>query len=105
MKIKTNNHKRPLLSVMELSEEIIKEQGLEYIIDDEQFTPRLFWYGESLYDTHEFVWLDKKRYSAYRDVPPRWDGIQSQSFFHGILIQHTEEDNGDMSVVVGQYVQ
>lgn len=99
LKIRTNRQFRPLLSGWELTLEERKE--LDYIGDildldlwAEEYN-RFFRYRGQIYDTNEFVRIVKRSdfrggflHCADDDSPLlNWDGIQTDSFFSGIVIK------------------
>lgn len=105
LKIITNNHQRDLVALHDIP---VKEQHwFDYIKADDRYTPRLFEYLGSWYDTHEF---DVTDYFANSETETKkltkWDGYQSDSCFSGIVIRWGKEWDGQTdyySVVVGRY--
>lgn len=88
----TNNAKRDLLSGWELTD---KERAeFDYIENFEECGNIFFRYRGSLYDTGEFV------RTPQNEPFDRWDGVQPDTYFSGILIRYT---NDFESVVVARY--
>ena len=109
MTIKTNNVPRELLSGWELTQE--ERLELDYIADEDDNESwgnevnRFFRYNGDIYDTNEFVRIVPRsqcvgfEHGVEPDSPLlKWDGIQTDSFFSGIVIRYCE---GYESVVVG----
>lgn len=108
--ITTNRQFRPLLSGWELT---AKERSeLDYIAEPNnleiwgQEVNRFFRYRGKVYDVNEFVRIVKRSdfrggflHCADDDSPLLdWDGIQTDSFFSGIVIKY---DRDCESVIVG----
>ena len=93
--ITTNNHAIPLLSGYELT---AKERAeLDYVDDAEMADAhdRFFRYRGGIYDTQQFTRIDvHPNHSPFGTSVPRsdpmarWDGIQTDSFFSGVVIRH-----------------
>lgn len=112
MKIITNNNKRPLLSGWELTESERKQ--LDYIAKPDDIETwsdcinQFFRYRGQIYDTNEFVRIERPGertnpfcFIAWGDDNPllRWDGIQTDSFFSGVVIRYADSDC--CNIVVG----
>ena len=99
MQIKTNNVPRDLISGSELPPGIM-ESEFDYVPEDDRYSPRFFQYRGAWYDAHEFVTIGKRsdlRQSFRHDVDDdspllAWDGIQTDTYFSGILIRWTDHD-------------
>lgn len=93
--IKTNNQPRSIIYGYELTE---KEQAeFDYINDIE--SAQFFRYRGNLYDLGEFMYIDRKRESLPEGFK-HWHGYQSDSFFSGLLVKYTNDDD---CVIVGTY--
>lgn len=89
MKIITNNQPRDILSWYDLTPVELKE--FDYINTENQIDALFFRYKGNVYDIGETVYI-----TSMGD----WQGIYSQSYFHGVLIKinpHVE------TVIVGSY--
>lgn len=89
MKITTNNQPRDIISWYDLTEKEQKE--FDYINTENQIDALFFRYKGNVYDIGEAVYI-----TSMGD----WEGIYSQSYFHGVLIKI---DPYMESVIVGQY--
>lgn len=85
--IKTNGHARELRCAADLDPKVLEDQ-FDYIKGEELWSPRLFEYRGSWYDTAEFE----------RSTTPGWDGVQCESAFSAVLIRYGDEYE---SVAVG----
>ena len=107
--IKTNNVPRDLLSGYELTDK--ERQELDYIAkigDIEAWSNcvnQFFRYRGEIYDLHEFVRIVPygtcDNSFCHRSDNPKllaWDGIQTDSFFSGIVVRYCDDYE---SVVVG----
>lgn len=94
--IKTNYNFRPLLSGYELTPDELRE--FDYIDNPLEEFNRFFRYRGQLYDCNEFVRIVKRSeyngnfsHSVDENSPLLyWDGIQTDSFFSGIVIKFDE---------------
>jgi hypothetical protein len=98
--IKTNNQRRALLSGWELTTKERKE--LDYIEESElgDSCARFFRYKGSIYDLHEFQRIVQPgtiggpwAYYDHKGNLSGWDGIQTDSFFSGILVKYLDDDS------------
>jgi hypothetical protein len=91
VKVITNNAPRNLVYGYELT---AKERAeFDYIKSDEIDTHDFFRYRGNVYDPHEFM-------CAPDDMKP-WQGYQGDSYFSGIVIRYTEDNE---SIIVGTYI-
>ncbi len=105
MNIVTNNHSREMINYYDLPES--ERTHFDYVDEDERADYRFFKYRGSYYDSHEFIRIIARRdtYNGWamqvdNDSPLlAWDGIQSDSYFSGIVVKHTNED----MIIVGHY--
>ena len=97
MKIVTNNVPRDLLSAHEL-DPALREKEFDYISEGEWFEDchnRFFQYKGVWYDVNEF-----SVNTTHPQLPlDKWDGIQTDSFFSGIVIKYCDDFEG---VIVGR---
>lgn len=104
MTITTNNVPRALLSAFDLSQAELKE--FDYIEDIEECGNRFFRYRGQVYDTGEFVRIEKRSAltngfcHGVDDNSPLldWHGIMTDSYFSGIVVRYTEDHE---QIVVG----
>ena len=97
MNVITNNKPRALLTWTELPEGI-GESEFDYVDDADRYEPRFFKYRGAWYDAFEFEYIsDQPCYAPFRG---KWDGVQTDSFFSGIVLRWFDEFN---SVIVGRY--
>jgi|JI9StandDraft_2_1071091.scaffolds.fasta_scaffold33484_3 hypothetical protein len=108
-KITTNNVPRDLLNGWDLTEQ--ERADLDYIapVDDlekwSECSQRFFRYRGQIYDVNEFVAIVPKggkssgsfAHYDHSDSFAGWDGIQTDSFFSGIVIRYC--DNYERVVV------
>lgn len=105
MNIVTNNHSREMITYYDLPEAV--RNDFDYVDEDERADYRFFKYRGCYYDSREFIRIIERRdtYNGWatqvdNDSPLlAWDGIQSDSYFSGIVVKHTDED----SIIVGHY--
>ena len=92
IKISSNHQARDLVCFYDMPE---KEQNeFDYVREDhDRCSLRFFKYKGEYYDSYEFV-------RSPDSFPSYWQGYQSDSFFSGLLIRFSEDDD---SVIVGQY--
>lgn len=108
MKIITNNQPRELVCFHNLPES--EQSDFDYIEGDDRFNPRFFKYKGAWYDSGEFIRIIERRdsyngwaHQADNDSPLlAWDGIQTESYFSGVLIKQVAEHDYE-SVIVGRY--
>lgn len=93
IKITTNNHPRPIIEGYELSDSERKE--FDYY-DWDNIMPEFFRYKGELYDLDEFMATS----GNYPDSIKKWDGIQSDTYFSGLVIKYTPDHE---HVIVGRY--
>lgn len=91
----TNSVPRSLITLADLPQAL--QADFDYIEGDEQYSPRIFMYKGNAYDVNEFVRVASG--SAYPGKV-KWDGIQSDSYFSGVLVKYT---NDFEDVIVGRY--
>lgn len=108
MKIFSNHHARPLLSLAELPE--TERSDFDYIDAEDHHAPRLFRYRGALYDLHEFILIRR----ASDSTPPSffhvvhdtesplldWHAIQTESYFSAVVVR-VDPENPEY-VVVGR---
>jgi len=98
MEIKTNNHSRPLFDAFELSDSERKE--FDYIpwdqVDDGSFNAGFFRYKGRLYDTDQFLVLEK----GGELFEAGWHGYAHDTAFSGVVIKLSSDGE---SVIVGTY--
>lgn len=115
--ITTNNVPRDLITVADLSE--AERTYLDYIPEEEHFSPRIFRYRGEVYDVNEFVRIvpmGSKDPNAFVTRAPegspllQWDGIQTDSYFSGVLVrwplmfpEWPEKGHDYERVIVGRY--
>lgn len=101
MKIITNNHERQLIYGYELTES--ERADFDYLDDID--THNFFRYQGFIYDPSEFMAVPTGCTPdlGQKDEPifQNWHGYQSDSYFSGILIRYSEDQE---SVVVGTYI-
>ena len=96
MNVITNNKPRMLLMWAELPEGI-GESEFDYVDDADRYDPRFFKYRGAWYDVFEFEYIsDQPCYASFRG---KWDGVQTDSFFSGIVLRWVDEFD---SVIVGR---
>ncbi len=79
----TNGRARDLVSVSDLPDAAASD--FDYVEGDDRFTPRMFQYRGSWYDTHEFERATGDVFAA------GWQGVQAQSYFDAVAIRYVEE--------------
>jgi hypothetical protein len=95
IKIKSNNHERPLVSWHDLP--AWAQSDFDYIVRDDRYTPRMFNYRGSWYDAGEFQpsseWL----------MAEGWQGTQGESYFSAVVVRWFTRDGEymDDTIVVG----
>jgi hypothetical protein len=98
IKVYTNNRPREIIEGYELNKDQRKE--FDYIdwskVENGEETPQFFKYKGELYDLGEFSTTSELHDSKLT----KWDGIQSDTFFSGILIKYTPDFE---HVIVGRY--
>lgn len=100
--ITTNNMRRPIREAHELT--VKEREEFDYLdweaIDLGQDSASFFRYKEQLYDLGEFE--PTARYHG--EIAKNWDGIQSDTYFSGILFRYDRDtmENHDF-VIVGRY--
>jgi hypothetical protein len=98
--IQTNGHWYELKPLTELPRKATRE--FDYVRDEEEhYTPRFFRYRGAWYDSHEFVRIVPRarqvdfEHGVSEGSPLlQWGGIQTDSFFSGVVIRY-EKDGGD----------
>lgn len=101
MNIITNNQRRPLRSLDELTTK--EREEFDYIdqTDDRiEWEPRFFRYKGNVYDTQDCervpITLPK--------MQELWDGIYTETFFSGVLFRYDRETMQEYDfVIVGRY--
>jgi hypothetical protein len=99
-KVKTNHNYRPLISGFELSDS--ERAEFDYIENWEDDTiNRFVRYRGQLYDLGEFVRITIREYESgsigfshpvsLDSELAKWDGIQTDSFFSGIVVKYSED--------------
>jgi hypothetical protein len=100
----TNGHVRELISVEQVP---VKEQHwFDYITGEDRYSTRIFAYRGSYYDVYEFTCAPTSFPTSWNGAG-YWDGIQSDSFFSGLVIRWPVDSycgtTDYQSVVVGRY--
>jgi hypothetical protein len=90
MEIITNNVPRDLLCWHDLTPK--EREDFDYIKEPEEFDYRFFRYKGEVYDYYEF--------QRTPDSLNWWDGVQSDSYFSGVLVKYTVDSD---RVIVGRY--
>ena len=87
--VTSNGHWRELVALCEMPQDAADE--FDYVDEDEHCRrmPRFFVYRGVWYDSYEFVITD----GYFDSVVASWDGIQTDSFFSGIVIRFAGEAN------------
>lgn len=100
MKITTNNIPRDLLEAWELTPTEIRE--FDYLdweaINRGEASAQFFRYRGSTYDLGEFEWTG---HAGYPKLIQDWHGIQTDSYFSGIVIKYLAENE---QVIVGRFL-
>lgn len=91
--IKTNWHKREIISGCELTKK--EKDEFDYYSEEEIAFAQFFRYKRWVYDLGEFMRV-KDRMDAFRN----WHGYHSDSYFSGILVRFV---NDHESVIIGRY--
>lgn len=91
--ITTNGHWRELQAACEFTAAELEHCGLDYIKDDEIYSPRLFRFRGWIYDIREFFVISET-------FPGGWHGHQSDSYFSGVVVRY---DNDYERIQVGSY--
>ena len=95
MQIITNNKARPLQSFYDLPEKV--RADFDYLTHDyERFDPRFVQYKGWWYDVADSQFVHQ---SLGFDQFKGWNGVQSDSFFSGVLFKFIN----DYDVIVGRY--
>lgn len=90
MKIYTNNHWRPLLSLADIPEKAQKE--FDYIGEEDSFSPRIVKYKGEYYDLGDFITTSPGPWN--NGLPKeflKFDGYASGSYFSGVLCKYSED--------------
>lgn len=108
----TNNHEYELHAIDQIPMRVVFDQ-FDYVLEDikdintsNDYSPRFFKYRGTWYDVHEFVRIEFERTNSFttvvdKDSPlARWDGVQSDSYFSGIVVKYTDDFE---AVKVGRY--
>lgn len=99
IRIITNNVPRNLIYGYELGteemQEFIRVREFDYLTADDFQTHEFFRYKGRVYDPSEFMTLTHNH-----PFPKCWHGYSSDSFFSGILIRYTSDNE---QVIVGTY--
>ena len=92
--IVTNNVPREIVAFYELPD--TAREDFDYVTGEDQYSPRFVRYLGEWYDVNEF--------SVAPVTAPfnKWHGVQSDSFFSGVLIRYSEDFE---TVVVGRYFE
>ncbi len=93
MEIITNNTPRELVCFLDIP--AAKQDDFDYLDTDEHCSPRFVKYKGEYYDTFEFT-----RVGGTSNPLKGWDGVQSDTFFSGVLIKWRDEYE---AVIVGRY--
>lgn len=98
IEIKTNNHKRDLVSLYELPEKA--QSDFDYV-DKEDSSYRFVNYRGNWYDVYESQAILRREHagcfsmSVDEDSPfAKWNAIQSDSYFSGIVFRYPKDDCG-----------
>ena len=108
----TNNHEYELRAIDQIPMRVVFDQ-FDYVLDDPKdinsahdYSQRFFKYRGWWYDVSEFVRIEFERTNSFttvvdKDSPlARWDGVQSDSYFSGIVVKYTDDFE---AVKVGRY--
>lgn len=100
--VSTDGHVRELVSYVELPELARDDfDYMEKLSYDDQNVYRFVKYRGEWYDVNDgFERLSTTLAGQFPDLRARWDGIQTQNFFSGLLIRYVDRDCE--SVVVGR---
>jgi hypothetical protein len=97
--ITTNNVPRPIIDAWELT--VDERAEFDYVdwagVEDGSESASFVRFKGQLYDLAEFERWDNPA-SPTRDT--RWDGMRSETFFSGVLVRYTEDQD---HVVIGSY--
>lgn len=106
MNVTTNNHRRPLLMLVDLTP--LEREKFDYVTEDESFSPRFVRAYGSVHDV-----ADVQRIVVSPTFQPfgfnvkadselaKWHGIATESAFSATVFRWTTDANGDDAVVVG----
>lgn len=108
----TNNHEYELFAIDQIPMRVVFDQ-FDYVLEDKKdintandHSNRFFKYRGWWYDTNEFVRIEFERTNSFTTVVEpesplaKWQGVQSDSYFSGIVIRYTEDFE---AVIVGRY--
>ena len=96
MKVKTNNHYRPVLSWHELTD---KEQNEYCDAYEDVENSTFFRYRKFCYDLNDFLRVNDSLYGCgQKHELYGWDGYQNDTFFSSVLVKFS---NDHESVKVG----
>lgn len=110
MKITTNNVPRDLLMPHELPAGIM-ESEFDYVSDPTECGARFFKYRGAWYDVNEFTHITRRAKECGGFSQPvdgdspifAWDGIQTETYFSGIVIKIKFADDGERVIVGSVY--
>jgi len=89
VKIFGNGHDIPIIYGYELSDKWKKE--FDYYDEEELDGNMFFSYKGWIYDMGEFMRVDSNN-SPFEECPIKFDGYKSDSFFSGILIRFSDDN-------------
>lgn len=94
MKITTNNRERDLVALADLPSD--EAADFDYIEGEDQYSPRLFRFRDSWWDSHEF----ERAPDEYKALG--WDGVMGTSYFDAVVLRYFDRDGNELEgVVVG----
>jgi hypothetical protein len=93
--ITTNHQQRELLSLCELPASVAAE--FDYVTEDDSYSPRFVKYRGEWYDVNDSQYAGGL---GFPDELKRWDGIQTESFFSGVLFKYSDDYE---HVIVARY--
>ena len=100
MHIRTNWHRREIVSEFQLTEK--EREQFDYLdwhaMDDGRDSASFFRYRGELYDLGQFMRTD-----APGTPVAAWDGYMSDSYFSGTLVKFVSEDCDDYIIVASYY--
>lgn len=107
MEITTNNVPRELVALVDVPAE--ERSDFDYIDEDDAYSPRLFRYKDSWYDSGEFCAITPASeltanpyiHRVSEDSPLlAWHGIQTDSFFSAVVLRYA--DDQCENIIVGR---
>jgi hypothetical protein len=94
MKIITNNRPRPMACFADLPAKV--QADFDYVMLADHYSPRFVQYKGEWYDVYDSQSITRELgFSQFAG----WHGIQSDSFFSGVLFKLCDDD----TVIVGRY--